>query len=57
MKNTRKTLHFSRETIRLLSHTSLKNVAGAVHSGSQPDTGSATCPPPKNGEGSGCLTE
>lgn len=51
-------LALSRETIRQLGRSDLSWAAGGfeVASGSQQETGSVTCPPPKNGEGSGCVT-
>lgn len=46
-----------RETIRHLTTIDLRAARGGYQgpSGSQEPSG-ATCPPPKNGEGSGCLT-
>lgn len=54
MKRITTKLRVSAETIRTLAPHHLIAVAGGGPSGSQ--GGSATCPPPKNGEGSGCLT-
>jgi len=55
-RNTSK-LTVGRETIRALGPRELQFVPGAWidNSGSQ-GTLSVTCPPPKNGEGSGCAT-
>lgn len=51
-----KRLKLASQTIRTLSTIALDAVRGGMgQSGSQPD-GSATCPPPRNGEGGGCLT-
>lgn len=50
-------LTVGRETIRALGPRELQFVPGGwVESGSQNATGSVTCPPPKNGEGSGCAS-
>jgi hypothetical protein len=49
-------LRLHRDTIRELEHDHLSRAAGGlVASGSQQGD-SVTCPPPKNGEGSGCVT-
>lgn len=50
-------LHVSSETIRTLNANQLIAVVGGweVASGSQGGY-SGPCPPPKNGEGSGCVT-
>lgn len=54
-KNKRTSLHLEKTTIRVLSTAQLSPVyGGEINSGS--GGGSTTCPPPKNGEGSGCLT-
>lgn len=58
MKNTSKKtrLTLNRDTVRQLAHTDLSGVAGGwIASGSQNGTGSVTCPPPKNGDGAGCV--
>lgn len=54
--NKKSILIVNRETIRQLEESQLVHVYGAeIASGSQ-GTLSVTCPPPKNGEGSGCVT-
>lgn len=59
MKKAKKTtLHINRQTIKTLSSAALFGVHGGIQevdSGSQ-GTYSGPCPPPKNGEGSGCVT-
>jgi hypothetical protein len=55
MKNVKR-LKLVSQVIRSLSSVALAAAHGGVaQSGSQVG-GSATCPPPKNGEGSGCVT-
>ena len=56
MKNiSRNRLHVNKETVAMLSNNQLKAVAGGGPSGSQPGI-SYSCPPPRNGEGVGCVS-
>ena len=57
MKNNTRRLALRSDTIRILSTQQLSRVDAGfeVASGSQGGY-SGPCPPPKNGEGSGCVT-
>lgn len=56
MKKTYVRLAFRPTTVRILTPTDLGAAVGGSASGSQL-TLSVTCPPPKNGEGGGCVTK
>jgi hypothetical protein len=56
-KSKHTTLAVRSQTLRILSEAKLVHVAGGWQDASGSQGGySGPCPPPKNGEGSGCVT-